>query len=191
MMFCSPPYPALPLHLPYHFAWSESFTLRSLSAFRCQTLSRSWPRVAVLVPLVGKVSVTKIMVSSRSRRGSNSGCFGPLSIVASMIAILTPPPSWFRPLAPYCPFSRPLTAKTAPRLAPYGSQFAGTLLLQTGWHPTAPLRWLASPLPGGSARLRPSYNRLTVSRLCPGVVLHCLRAYWPTRSIDIMACATT
>ena len=68
--------------------------------------------------------------------------------MASLRAILPPPPSRFRPLAPYCPLSWHLTAKnsspgwhpTAPplQLAPYSSPPpAGTLLLLTGWHPTA------------------------------------------------------
>jgi len=52
-----------------------------------------------------------------------------LSVVASPFAILPPPPSLFRPLAPYCPISWHLTAKT-PLLA-------GTQLLPSGWHPTA------------------------------------------------------
>jgi len=46
-----------------------------------------------------------------------------LSVVASPLAILAPPASRFRPLAPYCPISWHLTAKPLP-----------------GWHPTAPHR---------------------------------------------------
>jgi len=57
--------------------------------------------------------------------------------VASLLAILPLPPSQFRPLAPYCPLSWHLTANPPPRLAPYCSPPAGTLLLITGWHPTA------------------------------------------------------
>jgi len=41
------------------------------------------------------------------------------------------------------------------RLASYYSSPAGTLLLLIGWHPTGHRRWLASPLPGGSARHLP------------------------------------
>jgi len=52
-----------------------------------------------------------------------------LSVVASPLAILPLPPSRFRPLAPYCPLSWHLTAKNPPP--------AGTLLLPSGWHPTA------------------------------------------------------
>jgi len=75
-----------------------------------------------------------------------------LSVVASLFAILPLPPSWFRPLAPYCPLSWLLTANPPHLLAPYCSSPAGTLLLLPGWHPTAHHRWLASPLPGGSPR---------------------------------------
>jgi len=77
-----------------------------------------------------------------------------LSVVASPLAMLPLPPSRFRPLAPYCPLSWHLTANPPPRLAPYCSPPppAGTLLLPIGWHPTANHRWLAPPLPGGSAR---------------------------------------
>jgi len=75
-----------------------------------------------------------------------------LSVVPSPLAILPPSPSQFRPLAPYCPISWHLTANPPHRLAPYCSSPAGTLLLLTGWHPTALHRWLTSPLPGGSAR---------------------------------------
>jgi len=57
--------------------------------------------------------------------------------VASPFAILPPPPSPFRPLAPYCPISWHLTASNPSRLAPYCSPPAGTLLLITSWHPTA------------------------------------------------------
>ena len=78
-----------------------------------------------------------------------------LLVVASPLAILPLPCSRFCPLAPYCPISWHLTAKSSPP--------AGTLLLPTGWHPTATQRlapycsssWLASPLPRGSARHLP------------------------------------
>jgi len=61
--------------------------------------------------------------------------------VASPFAILHLPPSRFRPLAPYCTLSWHFTArKLLPWLAPYCSPaLAGTLLLLTGWHPTAHL----------------------------------------------------
>jgi len=52
-----------------------------------------------------------------------------LSVVATPLAILPPSSSRFRPLAPYCPISWHRTAETLPQ--------AGTLLLSTGWHPTA------------------------------------------------------
>jgi len=53
-----------------------------------------------------------------------------LSVVASPLTILPPSTSRFRPLAPYCPICWHLTAKPPPPQA-------GTLLLSTGWHPTA------------------------------------------------------
>jgi len=61
--------------------------------------------------------------------------------VASPFAILPVPPSRLRPLAPYCPLGCHLTAKKLlPGVAPYCSPpLAGTLLLLTGWHPTAHL----------------------------------------------------
>jgi len=80
--------------------------------------------------------------------------------VASPLTILPLRPSRCRPLAPYCPLSWHLTAKTpfpagtlllpsgwqptaTHQLAPYCYTLAGTLLLHAGWHPTA-TRWLAS-----------------------------------------------
>ena len=57
--------------------------------------------------------------------------------MASPLAILPLPLSRFRPLAPYCPIGWHLTANPPHRLAPYCSPPAGTLLLLTGWHPTA------------------------------------------------------
>jgi len=67
-----------------------------------------------------------------------------LSVVASPFAILPPPPSRFCLLAPYSPLSWHLTASPPLWLAPYCYSPAGTLLLLTGWRPTA--RWPRSPL---------------------------------------------
>ena len=145
-MFGFPPYPALPSGLAEDFARSESFSLRSRSALRCRTLGQTRPRLAGLVPLMGKASVSNITVSSRSRPGlvvvPKALGMAYLSVVASPFAILPPPPSRFRPLAPYCPISWHLTAKTPPPTA--------TLLLPSGLYPTATHRlapycssWLA------------------------------------------------
>ena len=70
----------------------------------------------ITVP-VGFVVVTKALAMAR------------LLVVATPSAIVPPPPSQFRLLAPYCPFSSPLPAKTPPP--------AGILLLPSGLHPTA------------------------------------------------------
>jgi len=48
------PYPELALHLAYHLARLESFSLASQWALRSRTLSQSMPRLAGLGPLVGK-----------------------------------------------------------------------------------------------------------------------------------------
>jgi len=112
-----------------------------------------------------------------------------LSVVASPLAILPLPPSRFRPLAPYCPISRHLTANPPPQLAPYCSPPAGTLLLLTGWHPTPHRRWLASPLPRGSARHLP-FRSVGPSSVTPrrGIAL----PPWlcPKPWIDVMTCLT-
>ena len=60
-------------------------------------------------------------------------------------------PSGWHPTAPFPPAGTLLLPSL--RLAPYCYSPAGILLLLTGWHPTAHRRWVASPLPGGSARL--------------------------------------
>jgi len=99
--------------------------------------------------------------------------------VASAFAILPLPPSRFRPLAPHCPLSWHLTAKTPPLagtlvlpplwLSPYCCSPAGPLLLLSGCHPTAHHHWLASPLPCGSAH--PPCRRGVRSHLLPHSVL--------------------
>ena len=154
MKFGSPPYPALALHLAQHFARSESFSLRSRSASRCRTLGRSRPRLAGLVPLMGKASVSNITVPLGFVVVPKALAMARLSAAAGLLAILPLSSSRFCPLALYC-YHPPLgwhpTARH--RLAPYCYSPAGSLLLLTGWHPTAHRRWLASALPGGSARL--------------------------------------
>jgi len=157
MKFSSPPYLAVALHLDYHFARSESFSLGSRSGLRCRNLGRTRPRLAGLVPLVGKASVSNIMV--------------PVGLVVFPNPLLWPICRvWLarsRSFLPPSPGSV-CSYRTTPILS-----LAGTLLLITGWHPTAP-RWLASPLPGGSARLAFLPDRCTPPRLRPVVVLHCL-----------------
>jgi len=96
---------------------------------------------------MGKASVSNIKVSLGFAVVPKALAMARWSVVASLLAILPPLPSQFRPLAPYCPLSWHLTAKnsfpgwhpTAPplRLAPYCYSPAGILLLLTGWHPTA------------------------------------------------------
>jgi len=157
MKFGSPPYLALALHLDYHFAWSESFSLGSRSGLWCRNLGRTRPWLAGLVPLMGKASVSNITV--------------PIGLVVVPNPLL-------------CPICRVWLARLRSFLAPSPGyvclyrtttilSLAGTLLLITGWHPTAP-RWLASPLPGGSTRLSSLPDRCTPPRLRPVVVLHCL-----------------
>jgi len=112
-----------------------------------------------------------------------------LSVVASPLAILLLSPSRFRPLAPYCPISWHLTANPPHRLAPYCSSPAGTLLLLTGWHPTAHHRWLASPLPSGSVRHLP-FRSVGPSSVTPsrGIALPPWLCSMPW--IDVMTCLT-
>jgi len=112
-----------------------------------------------------------------------------LSVVASPLAILPPPPSRFSTLAPYCPISWHLTANPPHRLAPYCSSPAGTLLLLSGWHPTAHHRRLASPLPGGSARLLP-YRSVGPSSVTPSRGIALPPWLCPTPWIDVITCLT-
>jgi len=77
-----------------------------------------------------------------------------VSLVASPLAILPPPPSWFRPLAPYCPLSWPHTAylhagrqpTATDRLAPDCCSPAGTLQPLLLGSPLYPLRSTRSSL---------------------------------------------
>jgi len=85
-------------------------------------------------------SVSNIPVSLGFAVVPKALAMGRWSVVASPLAILLLPPSRFRPLAPYCRISWHFTANPPPLLAPYCSPPpAGTLLLLTGWHPTAHL----------------------------------------------------
>jgi len=110
-------------------------------------------------------------VTSRSRPSlvviPKALAMAPLSVVASPLAILSLPPSRVRPLAPYCPISWHLTAKP-PRLAPYCCSRAGTLLLLTGWHPTA-AHGLAPYCcsPAGTLLLLTGWHPTAAHRLAP------------------------
>jgi len=102
---------------------------------------------------MGKASVSNITVSLGFVVVPKALAMARLSAAASLLAILPLSSSRSRPLAPYCYHPLPGWHPTAHhRLAPYCYSLAGTLLLLAGWHPTAHRRWLASPLPGGSAR---------------------------------------
>jgi len=104
--FGSPPYPELPLHLVSDFARSsESFSLRSQWVLRCRTLGRTRPRLARLVPLMGKASVCNITVPLSFVVCPKALAMARLSVVDSPLVILPLPPSQFCPLALYCPFS--------------------------------------------------------------------------------------
>jgi len=168
MKFGSAPYPALALHLAWHFEWLESFSLHSRSASQCRTLGRSRPRLAGLVPLMGKASVSNITVSLGFVVVPKALAMARLLAAAGLLMILPLSSSRFCPLAPYCYHPLPGWHRTAhPRLAPDCYYVAGTLLLLSGWHPTATHRlapycssslagipsawWLRSPstLPNG------------------------------------------
>jgi len=158
MKFGSPPYPGLALHLAWHFALSVSFSLRSRSAiWRPDSGSKEGFGSAGLVPLMGKALVSNITVPLGLAVAPKALAVVPKalavvpkalavvpkalavapkalamalwSVVASPLAILPLPPSRFRPMARYCPISWHLAAKTPPP--------AVTVLLPSGWHPTA------------------------------------------------------
>jgi len=90
---------------------------------------------------MGKALVSNITVSLGLAVAPKALAMARLSVVASLLAILPLPPCRFRPLAPYCPLSWHLTAKnSSPGWHPTAPPpLAGTLLLLTGWHPTAHL----------------------------------------------------
>ena len=85
---------------------------------RCRTLGRSRPRLAGLVPLMGKAWVSNIMASLGFVVIPTALAMPRLSAVAGLFAILPSFLSRFRPLVPY--YYNPLP----------------------GWHPTAH-HWLA------------------------------------------------
>ena len=103
---------------------------------------------------MGKAAVSNITVSLGLAVAPKALAMARWSVVPSPLAILPLPPSWFRPLAPYCLLSWHLTAKnpspgwhpTAPPLwlAPYCYSLAGTLLL-TFLAGILSARWLRSP----------------------------------------------
>jgi len=113
------------------------------------------------------------------------------SVVASPLTICPLPPSRFRPRAPYCPQSWHLTAKNcSPGRHPTAPPpLAGTLLLRTGWHPTAHLPGghpLCSVAPLALLPLRSFRpSSVTPSR---GIAL----PPWlcPTLGNDVMTCTT-
>jgi len=139
---------------------------------------------------MGKASVTNITVSLGFVVVPKALAMARLSAAPRLFAILPLSSSQFCPLAPYCYHPLPGWHPTAHhRLAPYCHSLAGTLLPLTGWHPTAHRRWLASPLPSGSARrlpfrsvgpasVTPSRGRALPPWLCP------------TPWIDVMTCLT-
>ena len=86
---------------------------------------------------MGKASVSNIAVPLGFVVSPKALAMARLSVVATPLAILPLPPTRCSPLAPYCPFSWHLTAKTPPRLAPYCSPSLAGI-------PSA--SWLRSPI---------------------------------------------
>ena len=102
-----------------------------------RTLGRSRLRLAWLVPLMGKASVSNILVTLGFVLVPKALAMACLSVVASLFAILPLPPSRLCPLVPYYYTSLLGWHPTAPqRLAPYCSSLAG---IPSAW-------WLRSPL---------------------------------------------
>jgi len=135
--------------------------LRSRSASGCRTISRSRPRLAGLVPLMGKASVSNLTVSLGFVVVPKALAIACLSAAASLLAILPLSSSRFCPLAPYCYHPLPGWHPTAHhRLAPYGYSSAGSLqLIVVGWYPLCPVAPLAIY---HSDRLAPPRLRLAV-----------------------------
>jgi len=140
---------------------------------------------------MGKASVSNITVSLGPAVAPKALAMARWSVVASPLAILPLPPSRFCPVAPYCPLSWHLTAKNSshgwhPTAPP---PLAGTLLLLTGWHPTAHLPgWhpFCSVAPLALLPLR-SFRPSSVTPSC-GIAL----PPWlcPTLGNDVMTCPT-
>ena len=120
--------------------------LRLRSTLRCRTLGRSRPRLAGLVPRMGKASVSNTSVSLGSSSSKSLG-YGPF---VGCGELARDPSSIHLPVL--LPGIVTAAFPSALWLASYCSSPAGSLLLLSGWHPTGHHRWLASPLPGRSAR---------------------------------------
>jgi len=131
---------------------------------------------------VGKASVSNIVVSLGFVVVPKALAMARLSAAASLFAILPLSSSRFCPLAPYS--YHPL-----PGWHPTALQPAGTLLLLTGWHPTAHRRWLASPLPGGSARHLP-FRSVGPSSVTPSRGIALPRWLCPMPWMGVMTCLT-
>ena len=130
---------------------------------------------------MGKALVSNITVSLGLVIVRKALAMARLSVVATLLAMLPLSSSQF------CPLARLLLLST-PWLAPYCPSSAGTLRLHSGWHPTANRR-PASPLPGGSARLLPSWSVDPPSvKPSRGIAL----PPWlcPTPWVDVMTCPT-
>ena len=130
---------------------------------------------------MGKASVSNITVPLGFVVVPKALAMARLSAAASLLAILPLSSSRFCPLAPYC--YHPLPAGTlllitgfdptaTHRLAPYCHSPAGTLLLIiVGWHPLCPVAPLAYPplsLPRFTLRSQTSLRLRLI------MVLHCL-----------------
>ena len=139
---------------------------------------------------MGKASVSNITVPLGLVVVQKALAMARLSAAASLFAILPLSFCRFCPLAQYCYHSLPGWHPTARhRLAPYCYSPTGTLLLLTGWHPTAHRRWLASPLPGGSARGLP-FRSVGPSSVTPSRGIALPAWLCPTSWIDVMTCLT-
>jgi len=140
---------------------------------------------------MGKASVSNITVPLGFVVVPKALGMARLSAAASFFVILPPSSSQFCPLALYCYHPLPGWHPTAThRLAPYCYSPAGTLLpLLTGWHPTAHRRWLASPLPCGSARYLP-FRSVGPSSVTPSRGIALPPWLCPTPWIDVMTCLT-
>jgi len=139
---------------------------------------------------MGKASFSNIVVSLGLVLIPKALAMARLSAVASLFAILPLSSSLFCPLAPYCYHPLPGWHPTAHhRLAPHCHSLAGTPLPLSSWHPTAYRRWLASPLPRGSARhLR--FQSVGPSSVTPSRGIALPPWLCPMPWIDVMTCLT-